>query len=64
MSTKTKEELNLTILNGRIDRAINELIDIDVTLAQATGEIAIGFSKLYNMKRELGNNARKAVEAA
>ena len=54
---------NLTLLYSRIDAAINELIDLDYDISKVTGR-TVGFATLKNIKRELGNNARKAVDGS
>lgn len=51
----------LSILNGQIDRLINDLVDLDMRLAKRTGRVSIGFKALKEMKIELSNNARRAI---
>ena len=51
----------LTLVNTRIDRAINELIDLDLTIAKASGNVSCGFAELKAMKQRLANNARIAL---
>lgn len=51
------------ILETRIDRAIKELLDIDMNLARSTGNVSVGFSQLKEMSQTLKANAHKAVHA-
>lgn len=54
-------ELNLLL--GQIDKVFGDLVDLDVRIAQRTGNVSIGMSTLRDLKDELSNNARKALLA-
>lgn len=51
----------LSLLHGQIDRLISDLVDLDMKLAKATGNVSVGFSAIKDIKMNLANNARKAV---
>lgn len=51
----------LSLLHGQIDRLISDLVDLDMKLAKATGNVSVGFAAIKEMKMNLANNARKAV---
>ena len=51
----------LTLLFGRIDRTINDLIDINAKLEHETGRSAFEFDDIVDISHELKNNARRAV---
>jgi hypothetical protein len=50
----------LTKMYGRIDRAINDLIEIDLACSKLTNR-SVGFQNLKSLKQELRNNAYAAV---
>ena len=51
----------LDIIETRIDRAIMEILDIDMTLAKSTGNVSVGFKAIKDMQQTLKANAAKAV---
>lgn len=51
------------IINTRIDRAIRELIDIDVTIAKASGNVSVGFAEAREMSVNLKANAQIAIHS-
>ncbi len=51
----------LLILEARIERAIKELIHLDVTIAQASGRVSIGMTDLRSMSNTLKDNAYRAI---
>ncbi len=53
----------LDLIEKRIEAAIRELVDIDMTLAQATGNVTIGLTKLRDLSDSLKANAAKAVHS-
>lgn len=51
------------IVNTRIDRAIRELVDIDLTIAEASGRVSIGADVLEEISITLKANAQRAIHS-
>ena len=51
------------IINTRIERAIRELVDLDVTIAKASGQVSIGMAAAREMSITLKANAQRAIHS-
>ena len=49
------------ILNTRIDRAIREIVDLDHTIAKASGRVSFGMTEAKTLSALLKANARLGI---